>query len=300
MDFFTALGGKGANQAVQCALMGCRVRFVGCVGSDAHGDEMKRNFQKHGICVQNLKTAPSGVSSGMASIMVEHATGHNRIVIVRGANGELSGDDVREAWTDVVEGGTGVVVCQLETSVEVALESFRLAKQQQQQCATTMVTVLNPAPAMRDVPNELLQLTDVIVPNEEEAATLIAAQSEGEEEHVTIETVEDAMAAAKKLASRGPRIVIITLGDKGCVLYEKDSDRCVHVPTMRVSPVDTTGAGDAFIGALAFGLSRSWDAERCCRLGNIVASMSTMASGAQTSYGTFEQVVEKAKTLMKQ
>jgi len=159
----------GSNQAVMSAKLGLadpqhqKNIFVCCVGNDANGNKMISNFEQHQFFnVKKHIRVLEGVPSGLANVMVDTNTGFNRIIIVAGANAHLSNAHVDESWSDIEE-HCAVLVCQLETSVDVALHAFRKAKQ------SKILTVLNTAPARKDLPDELLQLTDLLVPNEEEA-----------------------------------------------------------------------------------------------------------------------------------
>jgi ribokinase len=226
-------GGKGANQAVMAALLGASVRLIARVGSDAFGKHLLDNLRASGVDTQFVGADPTR-PTGMASILVDDEA-RNCIVVADGANGGLTPDDVRKA--DDCLRAAKVVLCQLETPLDTTLEAFRIAR------AAGVRTILNPAPA-RPLPDDLLKLTDLCVPNETEAALLTGAATA---------TLEGASEAARCLRRLGPGAVIITLGSRGCVIAEGNSTR--HVAAMPVSAVDPTGAGDAFLGALAAALA---------------------------------------------
>ncbi len=264
-SFVQGFGGKGSNQAVMAARLGARVSAIVKLGRDDFGEAVLRNLHEQGIDTTFVSFAEE--ASGVALITVMEEGGQNVITIVPGANRSLSAEDVRGAAT-VVQGAR-VLVAQLETPVSATLEAFRLAKRGQTQ------TLLNPAPAT-DLPEELLALTDVLIPNELEAAALTGR---------VITTPEDALSAAEQLLSRGPKVVVITLGGRGAVLAQTGG-AAVHIATEAVKAVDTTGAGDAFVGSLAYftacvpELPLADAVAKACR----VASLSVQREGTQTSY----------------
>lgn len=264
-SFTQGFGGKGSNQAVMAARLGARVSVVVKLGRDDFGEAVLRNYQEQGIDTTFVGTAED--ASGVALITVDEASGQNVITIVPGANSSLSPEDVRGAAA-AVRGAT-VLVAQLETPVPATLEAFRLAKR------GGVRTLLNPAPAA-DLPEELLTLTDILIPNELEAAALIGR---------AVRSPEDALGAAEGLLGRGPRVVVITLGGRGAVLAQTGKAP-FHITTESVKAVDTTGAGDAFVGSLAYftacvpELPLADAVAKACR----VASLSVQREGTQTSY----------------
>lgn len=264
-SFTQGFGGKGSNQAVMAARLGARVSVVVKLGRDDFGEAVLRNYQEQGIDTTFVGTAED--ASGVALITVDEASGQNVITIVPGANSSLSPEDVRGAAT-AVQGAT-VLVAQLETPVPATLEAFRLAKR------GGVRTLLNPAPPA-DLPEELLMLTDILIPNELEAAALTGR---------AVRSPEDALGAAEGLLGRGPKVVVITLGGRGAVLAQTGKAP-FHIATESVKAVDTTGAGDAFVGSLAYftacvpELPLADAVAKACR----VASLSVQREGTQTSY----------------
>ncbi len=265
-SFTQGFGGKGSNQAVMAARLGARVSAVVKLGRDDFGKAVLRNYQEQGVDTTFVNFV-EGEASGVALITVDEASGQNVITIVPGANRTLSPEDVRGAAA-VVKGAV-VLVAQLETPVPATLEAFRLAKRGGTR------TLLNPAPAA-DLPEELLALTDVLIPNELEAAALTGR---------AITSPEDALEAAEQLLGRGLKTVVITLGGRGAVLAQR-GEGAVHIATEVVKAVDTTGAGDAFVGSVAYFTACAPElpladvVERACR----VASLSVQREGTQTSY----------------
>lgn len=260
-SFQRCFGGKGANQAVTAARMGACVTMVARVGADPFGSQAVQNLTDHGIDVAHVLTDEHR-PTGLASIAVDE-TGVNTIIVVGGANEGLSPEDVRRATPGITE--ATVLVGQLETPIDATLEAFRLAKD------AGMMTVLNPAPAAA-LPPELLQRTDLLVPNESELEMLTGRVIRG---------VEDAKAAARQLLAWGPRTVVTTLGDRGALVVEPESTE--YIRAIRVKAIDTSGAGDVFIGTLAAMLAEERDLAESVRWANAAAALSVTRHGTQTS-----------------
>ena len=254
--FTTGYGGKGANQAVIAAHCGAEVHFVGKLGRDLFGDSIAENFKKLGIDSEYVER--SDTPNGVAHIWVD-ANGENRIIIIPGANHEIESKKAIEAIESIA--GLAVVVAQCEIKQEVTLAAFSAAKKRG--CAT----ILNPAP-YQPLSEELLAVTDWIIPNETEFKEL----------HGQDPTSDQVL---KKF--RPGKNSIVTLGSEGAVLISSDGNLTrVSAPT--VNAVDTTGAGDAFVGVFAFGLASGKNPEGAMKLGVKVASMSVTRKGAQSSY----------------
>ena len=254
--FTTGFGGKGANQAVIAAHCGAQVHFVGKLGRDLFGDSIAENFKKLGIDSEYVER--SDTPNGVAHIWVD-ANGENRIIIIPGANHEIELKKAIEAIESIA--GLAVVVAQCEIKQEVTLSAFSAAK------ARGCVTILNPAP-YQPLSEELLAVTDWIIPNETEFKELHGQDPTSDE-------------VLKKF--RPGKNSIVTLGSEGAVLISSDGNLSrVSAPT--VNAVDTTGAGDAFVGVFAFGLASGKIPEDAMSLGIKVASMSVTRKGAQSSY----------------
>lgn len=254
--FTTGFGGKGANQAVIAAHCGAEVHFVGKLGRDLFGDSIAENFKKLGIDSEYVER--SDTPNGVAHIWVD-ANGENRIIIIPGANHEIESKKAIEAIESIA--GLAVVVAQCEIKQEVTLAAFSAAKKR------GCVTILNPAPYQL-LSEDLLAVTDWIIPNETEFKEL----------HGQAPTSDDVLKSF-----RPGKNSIVTLGSEGAVLITSDGDLSrVSAPT--VNAVDTTGAGDAFVGVFAFGLASGKNPEDAMKLGVKVASMSVTRKGAQSSY----------------
>ena len=254
--FTTGFGGKGANQAVIAAHCGAHVHFVGKLGNDLFGDSIAENFKKLGIGSQFLER--SDTPNGVAHIWVD-ANGENRIVIIPGANHEIEVKKAVQAIESIPD--LAVVVAQCEIKQEVTLAAFTAAKKR------GCVTILNPAP-YQPLSSELLEVTDWIIPNETELKELHGQAPSNDE----------------VLKSFRPgRNSIVTLGSEGAVLIASNGN-LTRVSAPKVNAVDTTGAGDAFVGVFAFGLASGKSPEDAMKLGIKVATMSVTRKGAQSSY----------------
>ena len=264
-NYVAVPGGKGLNQAVASARQGLPTAMVGCIGSAPAGEILSRVLASEEIDLRFVRRT-EGVSSGIALITVA-AGGANTVVVAAGANGTVSPADVAHA-TSVIE-DAAVVLTQLEIplrTVEAALLAGR---------RTGALTVLNPAPAHAALPRRILELVDVIVPNETEAQILTGQR--------------DPAKAAGALVGGGCQTAIVTLGSKGALLLEStDPARAVTVPPFAVTAVDTTAAGDAFCGALAASLAKdTFPADgvlvRGARRGAAAGAIATTVLGAVPS-----------------
>jgi ribokinase len=257
-QFRLGYGGKGANQAVMAAKLRAEVTIVCKLGRDVFGEGTLENFRAHGVDTTHV-TFTEDAFSGVAPIAVD-PDGRNAIIIVTGANDLLSLDDLERARPAIA--AADVVVCQLELPVETTLSALRIAREE------GVRTIFNPAPARDDLPDELFRLSDVICPNEPETE-LLTGMPAGE-------------GAARELLARGVGAVALTLGDQGCLLVEGDS--VTEVPVEPVRAVDTTGAGDAFVGALATFLAAGRSPVDAAERSNAVAALSVQGRGTQTSF----------------
>jgi len=268
-SFMTVPGGKGGNQAVAAARLGARVAMIGRVGADAYGEQLKQGLEAEGIDCSGVDIS-TGTPTGIAMIVVDD-TSQNAIVVVPGSNGELSAADLeRHAAVLAV---ADVVLCQLEVphaTIKIALEmAQRLGKR----------VLLNPAPVCGPLPPEWLAAADYLIPNELEAAALTGMPAS---------TVDDAILAAQALRLSGARNVIITLGARGIVSVTDDG--VVHYPADKVDAIDTTAAGDTFLGGLAAAMSWGWALPEAIHFGQAAASLSVTRAGAQPSIPYLNEV----------
>jgi ribokinase len=261
-SFHLGYGGKGANQAVMAAMLGAQVTMVTKLGRDVFGEGTLKNYREQGIDTTYV-TFDDTRFSGVAPIFVDD-NAQNFIVIVPGANDGLAPADAQRARDAIC--AADLVVCQLEVPVETTLEAFRIAK------SAHVRTILNPAPAA-PLPDELLQLTDICAPNETETELLTGQP---------VQTLAEAETAAHKLRARGPKTVILTLGERGALVL--DDDAVEHLPAVQVEAMDPTGAGDAFIGSLAAFLGEGLTLRDAVRCANAVAALSVTRIGTQISF----------------
>ena len=254
--FTTGFGGKGANQAVIAAHCGAQVNFIGKLGKDLFGDSIAENFATLGMNSDFIDR--SETPNGVAHIWVDN-NGENRIVIIPGANYEIEVGRAVDAINSIKD--LSVVVAQCEIKQDVTLAAFSAAKKR------GCVTILNPAP-YQPLSKELLDSTDWIIANETEFKEL----------HGTLPTNDEVLKSF-----RPGKNSIVTLGSEGAVFISSDGV-ITRLAAPKVSAVDTTGAGDAFVGVFAFGLASGMNAIDAMGLGIKVASMSVTRKGAQSSY----------------
>ena len=260
--FDMGFGGKGANQAVAASLCGAEVEMVAAVGGDLLGAETVRNFTAVGIRTSGVRAIPN-TSTGAALILVT-PDGENRIIVVKGANDLLRPADVDAAAPLLA--GADMVLLQFEVPLETVYHAIRLAKAHQVRC------MVNPAPAL-PVDMSVLGLADYLILNETEAEVITGKQVRAE---------ADLDACVTALLDSGLHRVILTLGRRGAVLASRSGR--VPVPAFQVSPVDTTGAGDAFIGSLSVFLSEGMSEEDAVTRANLYAAVSTTRIGTQKSF----------------
>ena len=260
--FDLGFGGKGANQAVAARLCGAEVFMVARVGSDLFGPATIENFRRQGIDPTHVKQV-EGLSSGVAPIFVE-PNGQNRILVVKGANDALKPDDV-DAAAEMLK-SADCIVLQFEIPLETVYYTVAFARQNGIRC------ILNPAPA-QPVNMGALKNLDYFVPNENEAENITGSQ---------VRSVEDATNCAGKLVAAGIRRVIITLGANGSLLCSREGSE--HVAAFPVKAIDSSGAGDAFIGSFAVFLGEGVPENEAVRRANLYAGLSTTGVGTQTSF----------------
>lgn len=267
-------GGKGANQAVAAKRAGADVYMLGKVGLDDNGNRLVEELKKDNINVDYVfqdECRPTGTA-----IITVNEQGDNSIIVVPGANMSITEDELKKAIEGIKT--SNVLVAQFETSIDITIEAFKFAKKYD------LITILNPAPA-KAIPEELLKYTDIIVPNETEALELTK---------VKVENLRTAKEAAEVFFKQGVKYVIITMGEKGAALVSHNA--CEIIPAYKVEAVDTTSAGDSFIGALASKFNNSIieynSLKEAVIFGNKVSSITVQREGAQPSIPTLEEVIK--------
>lgn len=268
-------GGKSGNQAAVSALLGADVKIVGCVGSDANGDYLVEQLSKVGVGTEGIHRV--GDSSGTALIMVDFA-GENSIVYSPGSNAAVTPELIR-ASAETLTSGSVLGLC-LESPMESVVEAARLCHD------AGMTVLLNDSPFVADLPQDLVDACDVLLVNEHELAQLIGI----DEGAVTDWHAADWNDIALRLVTHGFGSAVVTLGSEGSVVL--DGTEAAMVDAVHVPVVDTTGCGDAFMGAILVGLASGFSLLDAARMGSYVAAYAAMHAGAQSSYGTREQIME--------
>ena len=273
-SFEKIAGGKGANQAVAAKRCGAEVAMIAKIGKDENGEILKDKLKEDNIDVKYV-FEDKNESTGMAFIMVNE-NGNNSIIVVAGSNMTINKEEIEVSLEKIKE--SDILIAQFETSEEITLEAFKKAKE------FGKVTILNPAPAKK-INEELLRVTDIIVPNETEVEVLTG---------ITIEILEEANKAGQVFLEKGVKFVVITLGDKGAVIIGKDF--CELVPAYKVNAIDTTAAGDSFIGGLSSKLDykniNKQTLIEAVNFGNKVSSISVQRKGAQPSIPYLKEIEE--------
>lgn len=249
------------------ARLGARVSLVSRVGRDSFGDETIANLKAQ-LVDTSYVSIDDNAPSGVAPIAVD-PRGENSIIIVTGANDRMTAEDVELARPAIA--GADVLACQLELPHVATVAALRIAREE----STT--TILNPAPAMASLPPEVYALTDVLCPNEPEAELLLG------------QAVSDPAEASRTLRERGCGAVVLTLGKRGCLISTADGERLIPAPA--VDAVDTTGAGDAFVGTLAVRLARGDSLDDAAAYANRAAALSVTRRGTQTSFPSANELL---------
>jgi len=260
-DLKTIPGGKGANQSAAAARLGAQVAMVGCVGDDAFGPHLIDNLRRQGVDTSHVSVV-AACATGTAMITVDRA-GQNSIIVSPAANGRLGRDEIdgmEALWRQA-----RLLLLQLETPMDTVLYAAEMAVRHGVQ------VILNPAPAQPLAP-ELLARVHYLIPNESEATLLTG---------IEVRDLASAERAARQLLRRGVPVVILTLGASGALLCT--SDGAIHVPARQVQVVDTTAAGDAFIGGLAAALARGASLEEAVHYAATAGTLAVTRFGAQTS-----------------
>lgn len=250
-------GGKGANQAVMAGLLGAETFMITCLGDDVYADMTIENYIKCGVNVDYIQKVKG--SSGVAPIWVD-SSGQNRIIVISGANDKIDADKASSSLLEIKD--LNVLIGQFEIPMEITEEVFSVAKK------NGISTILNPAPAK--IPTEnLLKLTDWFVPNEVEFSNITGTDAYKD---------QNLIAYANSISSN----LIVTLGENGAALVT--SETVTKIPAPKVNSIDTTGAGDAFVGAFAYGIASGKSPEESISLGIAKASDSVTRMGTQSSY----------------
>ena len=262
-DRSIAGGGKGSNQAIAAVRAGAETSFISKIGKDHAADFMIDVFKHDGLNIDHV-TMDDEAGTGKAYILLDD-NGQNSILVYGGANQTITVEDVKNASDAIVD--ADCLITEFETPLDATIEAFRIAKK------NNVLTILNPAPAKTNIPEELLNLTDIITPNETEAEAITGIKYTDKSSLIKI---------TNKLHEFGVKHVIITLGGKGSFYYVNDESGFVEA--YKVSTVDTTGAGDTFIGYLAAKLdSNLGNVEEAMKYASKASSITVQTKGAQNS-----------------
>lgn len=273
--FQQGFGGKGANQAVMSAKLGAKTNIITCVGNDSFGDDTVLNFTANGLECSGVLRAPGKEPTGVAPIWVD-AAGENRILIVNGANDCLLPQHVQQPSMRAIISAAKVLICQLEIKSETTLEALKVGK------LGKCLTILNPAPASSKLDSSFYAHADIIAPNQTEAYILTG---------IDASTTKGAKKAGAALIEMGVNMVVMTLGKDGALVMTKDDATFVATNGIDASLVkDTSGAGDCFLGAFAYHLTRNTTANtlkktiEAAKYACSAATLSVQRNGTQSSY----------------
>jgi ribokinase len=268
-DFKQIPGGKGANQAVSMARLGADVSMIGMVGADSFGETLLNGMKKDGVDISGIGKC-NEIPTGIATIIVDDDA-NNSIIVVSGANFELTKEDLEK--NRLLYEKSDFIVHQLETPMDAVEYSMKLSKE------LGKVTILNPAPA-KFLSDEIIKNVDYLLPNETELEILTGME---------IKNREDILRASQKMMDKGVKKLIVTLGSKGALYVDKDGVREYGV--YKVESLDTTAAGDSFIGGFVSTLSNGGSIEEAMDFAAKVGAITVTREGAQTSLPTLEEVL---------
>lgn len=266
-------GGKGANQATAVARLGKKVRLIGSIGDDLHGADLLEILKENKIDIKSIKrskNAPTGTS-----IITIDKTGENTILVFKGANDDLTVQDIDESFLNIND--SKILLVQMEVPHETVLRAMQLAKQRE------MLVILDPAPA-EGIVVEALEYADIITPNQQEAEHLLG---------IKVYDFESALTAAQRFEKMGVKCSIIKMGSKGSLVYQEGKHE--YIQSLNIQAVDTSGAGDAYAGALAVGILDGLDLFSAAKMANIVAGMKVTRIGAQNGLPTRKELQKFCK-----
>jgi len=268
--FLISPGGKGENQAVAAARLGGDVHLIGHIGDDAFGHQILMSLKREGVKTTFVKL---DTDHPTASAFIIRCRGDNRIIVNPGANDYLSSADLQEfiASHDDIEGS--VFIAQLEANKEETLKALKIAHQEK------MITILNPSP-VSSLPFSVFSDVDCLVVNQSECQLLTDIYPNDGKEGFRV---------YEKLLKLGLKNLIITLGSKGSIVYMNNS--CVHIPAYKIEALDSTGAGDTYLGAIGYGISQGWDISKASYFASAASALKCLKIGAQTGMPTLMETL---------
>lgn len=267
-------GAKGNNQAVSSARAGAHTTFVGAIGDDIYGEILKKNLDDNNI-KHNLKVVPN-MSCQIATILVE-PNGQNRIIIVPGANNYVDKKQIDDNEKLIEE--SDIIVLQLEIPLETVEYAIEIAHKKNK------LIILNPAPGAK-LSENIIKKVNYLTPNENELSIISGMPTDN---------MEQIELASKKIMDLGAQNLIVTLGDKGCLLYNKDGKKLFN--TYPTKPIDTAGAGDCFTGVFATFLSKDYPVSEAIKYANLASSISVSRIGTVPSFPTLKEIEEARKNI---
>ena len=269
-EFIVGPGGKGSNQSVAAGKAGANVSFISKIGDDNYGEMARKIYSETNVNTKYLFVS-NEKNTGVAAILLDKETGNNAISVVPGAAGALTIDDIKKAEEEIKN--SSFFLTQLETPMEITIKALKIANENK------VTTILNPAPAA-PLDKEIFPLIDYFTPNETEAEFYTG---------IKIKNEEEAKEASTKLINLGIKKAIITLGEKG--LFYSNGKENIYIKALKLNNVvDTTGAGDAFNGALAFALANNKSIKESLEIANHAAGLSTLKSGAGNAMPFFKDL----------
>lgn len=277
------LGGKGANQSVAAVRSGASTIFIGKIGIDPFGEQMISRLTAEGINTEHIFRDPQE-HSGVAFIIIDD-NGENMISVAPGANFKLTPEEIK-LKANIIKNAKSLVV-QMEIPIETIIEIFNIASK------GDVIKILNPAP-LKPIPLSILKNIDIIIPNEGELFRLYSLL---ELKGLSGEGKQKILQASIDIYNLGPKIIITTLGNKGCVIYDGKKDKIIDISAPKVKAVDTVGAGDCFIGVLASKLSKGETIVNAVKYATVAASIAVTRKGAQESMPFLNEIEEKIKEL---
>lgn len=267
-------GGKGDNQAVAAARAGADTTFLGAVGDDIYGDILKNNLEINNV-KQHLKVVPN-MSCQIATILIE-PNGQNRIIIVPGANNYVDKNQIDDNEKLIDE--SDIIILQFEIPMETVEYVIEMAHKKEK------IIILNPAPGAK-ISEDLLKKVNFLTPNETELSIITGMPTSN---------IEEILKASQKIMDLGAQNLIVTLGENGCLLCNKDGNNLFH--TYPTKPVDTAGAGDCFNGVFAAFLSKNYEINEAIKYANLAASISVSRVGTVPSLPTLQEIMERRKSI---
>lgn len=269
-EFGMFTGGKGFNQAIAASRLGANVTMVGCLGTDMFGDSFISSMQKEGVNTRFV-IRDDNIGTGVASPVIYESEGDNSIIIIPRANQTLKPANIDAASATIQE--ADLLMLQLEIPVETSFYAANIAH------AAGVRVMLNPAP-FAPLPSDFYKIVDIITPNEIEAGQMTG---------IHVDAIETAAKVGKNILSFGPKMVILTMGQRGAYYFDSSAES--HVPAFHVNAVDPTAAGDAFCSGFAVAISQGRDPIEAVRVGNAAGGLATTILGAEPSLPKIDQVL---------